>query len=68
MGLDLRWPIGIMFTTFGVILSVYGKISDPRLYEEHSLGININFGWGLVLIAFGCVMMLLAWRGMRKKS
>jgi hypothetical protein len=51
-----------------VILSVYGKISDPRLYEEHSLGININFGWGLVLIAFGCVMMLLAWRGMRKKS
>jgi len=66
MGLDLRWPIGIMFTTFGVILSIYGLISDPRLYAEHSLGININFNWGLVLIVFGCVMMALAWRGQKK--
>ena len=67
MGLDLRWPIGVMFTTFGVILSVYGLISDPSLYAERSLGVNINFGWGLVLLAFGCVMMLLAWRGRKKR-
>jgi len=66
MGLDLRWPIGVMFTTFGIILSVYGLVSDPRLYER-SLGVNVNFGWGLVLLAFGCVMMLLAWRGKKKR-
>jgi hypothetical protein len=66
MGLDLRWPIGVMFTTFGIILSVYGLVSDPRLYER-SLGVNVNFGWGLVLLAFGCVMMLLAWRGKKRR-
>ena len=34
---------------------------------ERSLGININLGWGVVLLAFGAIMLLLALRG-RKGS
>lgn len=61
MGLDIRVPIGLMFSVFGVILTIYGLLSDRAIYDR-SLGININFGWGLALIAFGAVMLLLGVR------
>ena len=46
IGLDVRLPIGIMFTLFGVIISIYGMVSDPAIYQR-SLDININLWWGL---------------------
>ena len=33
----------------------------------HSLGINVNLGWGCVLLAFGLFMLLLAIRAQRRK-
>lgn len=63
MHLDVRIPIGAMFTLVGVILGVFGVFSDKRIYAEHSMGININLVWGLVLLAFGLAMLLLARRG-----
>ena len=65
MKLDLRLPIGLMFTIFGVILTVYGVTSDRAIYGR-SLGINVNLWWGLVLLAFGLVMLTFALRGGRK--
>ena len=59
MNLDLRLPIGLMFSLFGVILTGYGLVSDRAIYER-SLGINVNLWWGLVLLAFGLVMLALA--------
>jgi hypothetical protein len=35
-------------------------VSDPDIYEKHSLGININLWWGSITLAFGIVMLLLA--------
>lgn len=61
MNFDLRFPIGLLFTAFGLILAVFGKLSDPAIYQK-SLGININLVWGLALLAFGVIMLLLAWR------
>ena len=61
MRLDVRWPIGGMFTIFGAILTVYGIVSNRAMYEK-SLGINVNLWWGLVLLAFGLVMLWLAFR------
>jgi len=63
MDLDVRFPIGLMFSVFGVLLAVFGLVSDPKIYEEHSLGINVNLGWGLVLLLFGVTMLVLAVRG-----
>jgi hypothetical protein len=56
MKLDLRLPIGLMFTIFGVLLSLYGLVSDRAIYAR-SLGINVNLWWGLVLLVFGLVML-----------
>ena len=66
MRLDVRFPIGGMFTIFGMILTVYGIVSDPAIYAK-SLGINVNLWWGLVLLVFGLVMLWLAFRADRAK-
>jgi amino acid transporter len=68
MNFDLRLPIGIMFSTFGLILTVFGAISDKKIYEEHSLGININLIWGLVMLVFGVFMLFLALKGGKKSG
>ena len=67
MKLDVRFPIGGMFTIFGVILTAYGLASDPAIYAR-SLGINVNLWWGLVLLAFGLVMLGLAYRSYRRSK
>jgi multisubunit Na+/H+ antiporter MnhG subunit len=64
MNLDIRLPIGMMFTLFGVILSAFGLLGNQQIYQR-SLGVNINFGWGLVMIVFGVFMLIL---GMRKPA
>jgi protein-S-isoprenylcysteine O-methyltransferase Ste14 len=65
MGLDIRLPIGLMFTVFGVLLVVYGVTSDKSIYQR-SLGMNVNLGWGVVLLLFGVVMLVLGWRAAGK--
>jgi len=59
MNLDLRLPLGLMFTVFGLMLTVYGLASDRAIYAR-SLGINVNLWWGLVLLVFGAVVLALA--------
>lgn len=66
MNFDLRIPIGIMFSLFGLILTVFGAVSDKSIYQTHSLGININLTWGVVLLLFGALMLTLAWRAGKK--
>jgi len=69
MGLDIRWPIGLMFSLIGALLTGYGAItaSNTEMYKR-SLGINIDLHWGLVLLVFGLVMLFLAWRGKSKST
>jgi hypothetical protein len=67
MSFDLRLPIGLMFSLFGVLLTVFGLVSDRAIYQR-SLGINVNLWWGLVLVVFGVVMLGLATRGRRPGS
>jgi len=67
MRLDVRFPIGGMFTILGVLLTVYGLASDQAIYER-SLGINVNLWWGLVLLVFGAVMLGLAVRSVRHRA
>jgi len=62
MGLDIRWPIGLMFSIIGVLLTGYG-VADRT--GSQSLGININLVWGMVLVVFGVLMLIMAVRGGR---
>ena len=62
MQLDIRLPIGLMFTVVGGLLTVFGLIGDKSVFQR-SLGINVNLWWGLVMLVFGIVMFLLGRRG-----
>jgi hypothetical protein len=62
MRLDIRLPIGLMFSLLGLILSIFGVVGDKDQYQS-SLGINVNLWWGLVMLGFGIVMFLLGRRG-----
>jgi hypothetical protein len=64
MGIDIRLPIGILFSLLGSILAVYGFLGDPSRYQQTG-GVNINLDWGLALLAFGLAMFLLGRRGTR---
>jgi uncharacterized membrane protein YidH (DUF202 family) len=68
MGLDIRWPIGIMFSLLGLLLVVFGAAtnSDTAMYSQTSLGINVNLIWGVVLLVFGVAMLLGALFGGKK--
>jgi hypothetical protein len=68
-GLDLRLPIGGLFTVLGVLLVAYGLVTggDAAMYER-SLGRNINVSWGAVMTAFGVLFLLLARRARRRAA
>lgn len=61
MGLDIKIPIGLMFTVLGLLLGIYGIVtaSNAELYEK-SLGINVNLWTGLVMLVFGLFMLAFA--------
>jgi len=62
MSLDLRIPMGLMFTLVGAILSVFGLATNGSSIYAASLGINANLWWGLVLLVFGLTMFLMGRR------
>jgi hypothetical protein len=67
MNLDLRIPMGLMFTFTGAIMTTWGiKTNGNTALYERSLGINANLWWGLVLLAFGLTMFILGQRSQRR--
>ena len=67
MGLDIRLPIGIIFTIYGLILLVYGAVTDPAIFQR-SLGVNIDLWWGTAMLVFGLFMGALALRASRRSQ
>jgi hypothetical protein len=59
MGLDIKIPIGLMFSILGIILTILGLAtgSDAEMYAR-SLGHNINLWSGLSMLVFGAFMLL----------
>jgi hypothetical protein len=66
MNVDLRFPLGLLFFVFGVMLTVFGLFTDRATYER-SLYINVNLWWGLVMLLFGGLMFFAAWRKSKTK-
>lgn len=63
MGLDIRWPIGLMFTLIGVLLAFTGLKNGA---DARALDINIDLIWGVVLLIFGVLMLLGAISGRKQ--
>jgi hypothetical protein len=68
MGIDIKFPIGLMFSILGVLLTIYGVVtnSDEMLYSR-SLGINVNLWSGIGMLIFGLLMLFLVYLGRRKE-
>lgn len=67
MGLDIRWPIGIIFTVYGAMLMLFGALTDPAIFQR-SLGVNIDLWWGAAMLVFGLFMGALALRASRRSQ
>ncbi len=59
MGLDIKVPIGLMFTILGLLLTIFGlaTASNAEMYQR-SLDININLWTGLAMLVIGIVMLV----------
>ena len=60
---DIRIPIGLMFTIVGILISGFGffTMSNTEMYHK-SLGINVNVIMGILMLVFGLVMLYFARR------
>ncbi len=58
MGIDIKFPIGLMFAILGLLLTIYGfaTMNDSAMYSR-SLGININLLSGGGMLVFGLIML-----------
>lgn len=65
--MDIRLPMGLMFALIGALIAVFGLMTrgDP-MYQEHSLGIDVNLCWGSTMFLFGLAMLALCWRAKAK--
>jgi len=67
MGLDIRSPIGILFTIYGAMLIIYGLVADPSIFVS-SMEVNIDVWWGVAMLVFGLIMGILAFRASRREA
>jgi hypothetical protein len=67
MNIDLRIPMGMMFTLMGAVLMAFGLSTrgNPEVYAR-SLGMNLNLWCGVALLVFGLVSVTLGRRGQMK--
>lgn len=63
MGVDIRLPIGGLFTVLGAMLMVYGFMTRGAEMYQKSLGYNVNLSWGFVMLVFGLIMLFFAIKG-----
>ena len=64
---DIRIPIGLMFSIIGVLITVFGlaTMSNTEMYQK-SLGFNVNLIMGVLMLIFGLIMLYFARK--KKKS
>ena len=68
MGLDIKLPIGMMFAIFGVILTIFGLVTNGSEMYSISLNSNVNLLSGIFMIIFGGFMLIAAYFTRKKKA
>ena len=60
--------LGIGFlTVIGILLVSYGLLADKAIYQA-SLGINVDFWWGSVMLGFGLILITFGQRAERRST
>ena len=68
-GMDIRAPLGALFALLGAMLAGYGLLaSGSGGPSDLSSGTNVNLWWGLVMLAFGALMLWLSRRAASRPS
>jgi len=67
-GMDIRAPIGGLFTVLGVMLAGYGLLSPDGGASGKTSGTNVNLWWGLTMLAFGVIMLVMSRRGTTRST
>jgi hypothetical protein len=67
--MDIRAPLGALFVLLGAMLAGYGLLaSGSGGPSDLSSGTNVNLWWGLVMLAFGALMLALSRRAASRPS
>jgi len=64
--LDIRWPIGFIFTIYGVILLAFGGLTNQGVVELPGGALNVDLIWGGGFLVFGLLMGWMARRASRR--
>jgi len=67
MQLDIRLPIGLLFVVLGALLVGYGLFTHGPP-SGPGMDLNLDAGWGGILLLFGAAMLLLSFRARRKRN
>ena len=67
MQLDIRLPIGLLFVVLGALLVGYGLFTHGSP-PSPGMDLNLDAGWGGILLLFGVAMLLLSLRARRKRN
>jgi hypothetical protein len=67
-GLDIRAPIGGLFSLLGLMLAGYGLVAGSRTASDVAPVTNVNLWWGIVMLLFGVFMLVLSRRAMSKRG
>lgn len=64
---DIRIPIGLMFSILGVLITVFGFVTmtNADMYQK-SLNINVNIIMGILMLVFGGLMLFFSFRKKKK--
>jgi len=67
MNIDVRIPLGMMFTLMGAVLMAFGLSTrgNAEMYAR-SLGVNLNLWCGVSLLIFGLLLVGFGRRGQTK--
>jgi hypothetical protein len=61
--IDIRLPIGGLFTALGLVLTIYGVATNgDAVHYAPSGNVNVNLYWGIVMLVFGALFL---WLGSR---
>ncbi len=47
-----------MFSLIGILLAIYGLMTNGELMYAKSLGMNMNLYWGGAMLVFGVIMLI----------
>jgi hypothetical protein len=67
-GLDIRAPIGGLFSLLGLMLAGYGLVAGSRTTSDVAPVTNVNLWWGIVMLLFGIIMLVMSRRAMSSRS